>query len=531
MIGAGNRRHIREAAVFIEGLESRQLMAGGVDSTFAGPSGFRLNLPQWDETIRDSTIDDRGRTILVGSVTPPGAAESQRQMLVVRLTPNGTLDSSFGNGGVITATPRAQTSAQNVAVLSDGSYVIAGESRILKFRADGTIDTRFGGGRGWIGITPQVGNGVDRFMPLPDGGFWLIGWGRDRRELDNYYSAWRLRSDGSAAVNSTPLEWARHDYESGTLLVRAAKVTTTGGLELVSYRGSWNDIGTYESSRLTLVRIDPTQLVERRDTLYEGLSGEGTPSNMSPSRSFGNGVFVEPNGQRRLVIASAGDMLRFNLDQPGRPEVLPQIPGFGPAYGGVLAGLKDGSVLVGGSADRFGSASAYVTLTPNFRINSTFGTQGILRLPNSDPRTSEQSTSLQVAPDGSILANVSMREGQTPLGNRFIRLFRDDRPIASLVSQRSDVNQHRFTVQFRATRPVNPLSLGDDDLRLVLGTSRYGLRVLSYSVENGRVTASYAIANSAIPAGTFQLRSIDNAVTSTAGQGLIGRGIASVVLA
>jgi len=96
-----------------------------------------------------------GKILLAGSVFSNGA-----QFGVVRLNPNGTLDTTFGvkaNKGKVTASPdpRAPNSVYSMAVLPDGKFVLAGLSggfstilsrsiSLARFNANGTLDTTFG---------------------------------------------------------------------------------------------------------------------------------------------------------------------------------------------------------------------------------------------------------------------------------------------------------------------------------------------------------------------------------------------------
>src|SRR5262249_2026099 len=79
---------------------------------------------------------------------------------VVRLNPDGTLDTTFGpkgSGGKVTASPgpRAPNLVYSMAVLPDGRFVVAGLTKnnasysvgsisLARFNANGTLDTTFG---------------------------------------------------------------------------------------------------------------------------------------------------------------------------------------------------------------------------------------------------------------------------------------------------------------------------------------------------------------------------------------------------
>ena len=66
-----------------------------------------------------------GRILLVGT----RATETSSSMAVVRLDPNGTLDATFGEGGISTASfgnESVRARARTVAVQPDGRLLVAG---------------------------------------------------------------------------------------------------------------------------------------------------------------------------------------------------------------------------------------------------------------------------------------------------------------------------------------------------------------------------------------------------------------------
>jgi uncharacterized delta-60 repeat protein len=91
-----------------------------------------------------------------GKVVAVGAVRHAYQLvgdgLVVRFLPDGSLDPSFGNGGVFTFRVGPWNRATSLVVLPDGSLVVGGfggqpydsKPLLLRLRADGTPDPTFG---------------------------------------------------------------------------------------------------------------------------------------------------------------------------------------------------------------------------------------------------------------------------------------------------------------------------------------------------------------------------------------------------
>ena len=70
-----------------------------------------------------------GVEVMARSSSAPTAAPDPSgwaQMAIARYTSNGTLDSTFGTGGIVTADTTAMPSANAMAIASDGKVVLAG---------------------------------------------------------------------------------------------------------------------------------------------------------------------------------------------------------------------------------------------------------------------------------------------------------------------------------------------------------------------------------------------------------------------
>jgi uncharacterized delta-60 repeat protein len=94
-------------------------------------------------------VDAQGR-VLIGATLDDGSLLHTRAA-VLRLLPDGSLDTSFGSGGVATITPPAQyatSRAEAIALDGQGRIVIAGEvdddvPAVARLLADGTPDPAF----------------------------------------------------------------------------------------------------------------------------------------------------------------------------------------------------------------------------------------------------------------------------------------------------------------------------------------------------------------------------------------------------
>lgn len=112
---------------------------GELDPSFAG-DGTLLIPSAGSETIRAIALQPDGKIILAGGTTPPGIAT--RDILVMRLQPNGQPDTTFGPGGRAAVDLGANEVAEDVVLQADGRILLA----ISDFGADDLGLVRLQGG-------------------------------------------------------------------------------------------------------------------------------------------------------------------------------------------------------------------------------------------------------------------------------------------------------------------------------------------------------------------------------------------------
>lgn len=155
--------------------------AGSVDTTFAGGTSV-VDFGGKDDYARALARQTDGKVLIAGYA--PGAGGEGQVFVLTRLTFDGALDSTFGQGGTVRLNFGAgNDQAYALAVQPDGKIVVAGfadaagnrDFGVARLNADGTPDASFGsGGR----VTVAVGAGEDRAHALllqPDGKIVLGG--------------------------------------------------------------------------------------------------------------------------------------------------------------------------------------------------------------------------------------------------------------------------------------------------------------------------------------------------------------------
>lgn len=157
----------------LEQLEDRCVpsSAGFLDSSFGAPNGYVVSNPNPSRQANGGAIvvQSDGKIVVAGKAANP--KNGYDSLAVLRYNADGTLDNTFGSGGIVLTTlTKLQYSAAystGVALQSDGKIVVAGyqllsatpvgttydrEWVLARYNANGTLDTTFGGGHHPTGI-------------------------------------------------------------------------------------------------------------------------------------------------------------------------------------------------------------------------------------------------------------------------------------------------------------------------------------------------------------------------------------------
>lgn len=139
---------------------------GDLDSSFgsdppnpAADGVVRIDFPGTEDLAHGVAVDRAGRILVTGEIRAPSPG-GPTELFLARLRRDGSLDSSFGTGGIVIAGPGTDDQGESVAPLPSGRILVAGVSDgdlvLLRFRADGQSDSSYGGGDG-IATAPGFG--------------------------------------------------------------------------------------------------------------------------------------------------------------------------------------------------------------------------------------------------------------------------------------------------------------------------------------------------------------------------------------
>ncbi|HEX7331058.1 MAG TPA: post-COAP-1 domain-containing protein [Pyrinomonadaceae bacterium] len=156
----------------IDFLVTRYNPDGSLDATF-GTGGKVITSFERHSFARAVAIQPDGKIVVVGEGTVPSGATAEIRM--VRYNADGSLDSSFGSGGITSLFTLDFASAEDVVLQSDGKIVITGNSidvnafspflLLARFNSDGSLDDSFDSDGIFlvpqaVGSMPEFGNAV-----------------------------------------------------------------------------------------------------------------------------------------------------------------------------------------------------------------------------------------------------------------------------------------------------------------------------------------------------------------------------------
>jgi uncharacterized delta-60 repeat protein len=142
----------------------------------------------------DVLVQPDGRILVAGSK----AARAGTTAAVWRFTPDGELDSTFGNNGVVTFTSSGTYNASDKLALWDGYVLVAGYSTptgvqqsiwVRKLNPDGSPHVWFGsGGKITTGLTTELGSTTLAIHPVA-GNIFVGGKVNDTAVVAKYFSS------------------------------------------------------------------------------------------------------------------------------------------------------------------------------------------------------------------------------------------------------------------------------------------------------------------------------------------------------
>lgn len=211
---------------------------GTLDSSFGNSGTLIIPVGTARSYARNIALQEDGK-IVIGAYTYD---DVESDFALVRLHADGTLDTSFGNNGVVIADGGDQEIADAMTILEDGKILLAGNTYYnflaAKFNEDGTLDTSFGN-NGWLNIQFDGSDSQAKDVTFQnDGKILFAGYTIEISSGRYGMAAARINPDGSldnSFGSSGRISFNIGNYDDYAV---AVEVQTDGKIILGGYTGA-----------------------------------------------------------------------------------------------------------------------------------------------------------------------------------------------------------------------------------------------------------------------------------------------------
>ena len=289
-----------------------RLTASGVrDASFGGGDGVvTIDFAGGTDRAADLGVLSDGRIVVGGSATPAGQANS---LAVARLNADGSLDSTFGAGGKASVSQAVGITGYRLVVQSNGKVALAGLSnanqsvfKFARFNTNGTPDTSFGSG-GIVTVTfSSSASYVAALLQRPSGVLLAVGnvYKGDSLQRDDNIVVMQLASNGLPDSNFGNAGKVEVDYPSVASIdsAYAAALLPDGRLMIAGSIYSFN-----ASGHSLLVRLHPD------GTLDGDFGFQGVRAHRLAANDMISSAVLTADESALLVAGSAGNWIEQPL--------------------------------------------------------------------------------------------------------------------------------------------------------------------------------------------------------------------------
>jgi uncharacterized delta-60 repeat protein len=346
---------------------------GDLDPTF-GSGGKVTTDFGGNEFAWGLAVQADGKAVVAGSRSDSGSGPPD-DFVLARYSPTGALDATFdGDGKVTTDFGGRSDSAGDVAIPADGKIVAAGSGfpaaarpldfALARYNRDGTLDSTFGdGGKVLTTFEPNSIEGANAVAILPDGRIVAAGGTRSAGAPSADVAVARYLPNGSLDPSFDGDGLVVTPISAGDDTVFDLAVQPDGKL----IAAGWSSPGGFD---LAMARYNPD------GSLDSSFDGDGMVlAPFRPASTYAAHVAVQPDGK---ILTGGTGLVRFNPD--GGVDRSFAADGRALTDLGLVKPVlqPDGKILAAGSIQSSGQFSDFVVvrLTAAGRIDSTFGRGG-----------------------------------------------------------------------------------------------------------------------------------------------------------
>lgn len=372
------------------------------DLSFGTDGNVITDLFGHDDVVYDMATQSDGKIVVTGY----SIVQSHREFMVIRYLPTGIIDSTFGDNGKATVDVGvANSTARALAIQSDDKIVVAGyydnnfynDAAVTRFNADGSVDSTFGN----AGVVKMVlSNQFDEFQDVivqSDDNIVLTGKTTQNGTED--FLLIRLQPDGSPdpffGINGqvTTDFGGNNDCIHSLIIQPDRKIVVSGSSSIGSSYfvvARYLTDGTLDPSFGTLGKLQVLSgnrldncygMTLQNDTsiVMVGTHHSGSIDNYMVVRLTRNGALDNSFGLNGVVLLQAS----LQTDQLNDVVI-----------------TKEGNILIAGSSS--GVSSMLLQLTSSGNPDPDFGISGFFQIGNTG--TQSALNTLIVLEDSSVVA-------------------------------------------------------------------------------------------------------------------------------
>jgi len=353
----------------------------------------------------DVAVQADGKIVVAGTFSFGGAG-----FFLARYHPNGSLDSSFGNGGKVFTFVRQFNYARAMVIQADGKIVVAGyageygpirDFAVLRYNTNGSLDTSFDGD-GKVIIEMGEDSFANDLALQPDGKIIVAGAsGTSERSRDFAFAIVRLNSDGTLDASFDGDGKVITSLGSFSDFGAAAvALQPDGKIVVVGQSGN----GGFDSTNFSVVRYNAD------GSLDASFDGDGKViTAVSNFADDARDVAIQPDSKIVVVgrDSNGAAVVRYNVNGSldasfgGQGIVLNDIDGYS-SFNSVAI-QSNGKIVAGGNALQF----VVARYEPNGSLDTSFGVAGLVTTSFENPDylyAYGGASGLTIQPDGKIIA-------------------------------------------------------------------------------------------------------------------------------
>jgi len=409
---------------------------GNLDTSF-GTSGVVTTLLGDQSGAFAVTTDSLGRIIITGFVVSSGV----ESLIVARYGVTGSLDATFGTGGVLTVSVGSAAMGNAIIIDGSGNILVAGEANIsgalnalvIRVTSSGVLDSTFGTG----GIVTQVvGNSSSLNSIAIDSSGNIVVAGISSTAMSNNFLGMRFTSSGSLDTTFNSTGYVTNAFMSSTVnAANAVAITSINGVLLA---------GVFSNSGANNIGMSQYTTAGALDSTFG--SGGLLTDTLGMQSGINDGVF-DTSGRLVAAISSDNHIAVGRYNSNGTVDGSFASTGkYALTIGSVdlaasLALQTDGKIVVAGTSDgSFALARLNSDTAESIHINNPVNGSTITTPSVTVSGTSSvASAQVQVLINGALFTTVTTdgsgnwNAGATPILNNGMNTIRANLIVSSTV--------------------------------------------------------------------------------------------------